>query len=997
MASVSQVLARISALDLTIRWYAVPVEVLQVCTSLRDAFIYCIIFFPIFFIMGWLPNCKTFIMVLLEQIHIHIFGGTSISSFSGAIMQVLLDVIVTLVLMALGYLSLSMGVFGNDLWSAAVFSGALVSLSFLLSRSPSNPWYYFEAMKEALVLMARAVSPNTKNKNDELSDDEAQSAKDKKERITRLRFERNVAGYNPTRRVLLDIISACALFLVTGVVQIADPLRRLNPYLIWVLAPIATLIGFTVHVLLPQLTKKHPFTIFLRNTLPQGIPKMKSSSSAITFSTATHNEPSPTTSASKDNRRDQVKGIMQRIRSSRMYRFQMVSYLLKWLELMLYLVAILSSITMAIERMQAKSLHPLVTMAIVSIACVRVTRGIMTDASRMWFAMMFAVIVFSADPSHTFTETFIIDFALSALVALKLEELLLKISFMLVYSTPYISWGDIYHIIMQPLSIPHVSLTFLQVLISTILSTPMFPVVGSAVWLLGYPRNIKFWEKNYRTQRKDMSNMTLSQSLGISNSTGEWDANNLNSIFYDHLVVAIRRALPRITRTGELGALTAGDIICIKKDKLFAMIHFIEVGNGFCSFQVRGVEFKGTICQEREQEAVESALENEGNRFLDNVSSKLEQGCKPCAPCFNAIQLRKIQDSLSSLWYTWHVVHSNLELETYNVIENPAESIFMTNENRAHEITLYVRCCIYYLIKRNELDYWISGDSPFSTVLSSIDPADYDPAFSPTFDADYDPVNDRISLGSFASAFGETVRACITQREKHKSVTYDDNHRERIHRLAFAVSLVARRALIQPDGTHSAINPRWFLAQLHQLFKGDFRITSEKDEWVFGEMSILQSVIAPAVRMSLRLYQDQFVLAEEYSDPATLIAAIEIDYKGLVLTHEGDPVWRESILNDVSELFTLRKIVEQKESGPVYKILMLERRPLHFGVIKLNRESVRSLWTAQIHELVYLGNETAERGSIQQMVYVLRNIINSSCDSPIGYSSFVGPITTSMW
>lgn len=45
-----------------------------------------------------------------------------------------------------------------------------------------------------------------------------------------------------------------------------------------------------------------------------------------------------------------------------------------------------------------------------------------------------------------------------------------------------------------------------------------------------------------------------------------------------------------------------------------------------------------------------------------------------------------------------------------------------------------------------------------------------------------------------------------------------------------------------------------FLYGLHALFKGDFRVTA-KDEWVFADMDLLHKVVAPAVRMSLKLHQ----------------------------------------------------------------------------------------------------------------------------------------------
>ena len=42
---------------------------------------------------------------------------------------------------------------------------------------------------------------------------------------------------------------------------------------------------------------------------------------------------------------------------------------------------------------------------------------------------------------------------------------------------------------------------------------------------------------------------------------------------------------------------------------------------------------------------------------------------------------------------------------------------------------------------------------------------------------------------------------------------------------------------------------------LHALFKGDFRITDAKDEWVFADMDLLRKIVAPGVRMSLKLHQ----------------------------------------------------------------------------------------------------------------------------------------------
>lgn len=63
--------------------------------------------------------------------------------------------------------------------------------------------------------------------------------------------------------------------------------------------------------------------------------------------------------------------------------------------------------------------------------------------------------------------------------------------------------------------------------------------------------------------------------------------------------------------------------------------------------------------------------------------------------------------------------------------------------------------------------------------------------------------------------------------------------------------------------------------------------------------------------------------------------------------------------------------------------------------VQVNRECVRGLWAGQQQELVFLRNRNPERGSIQNAKQALRNMINSSCDQPIGYPIYVSPLTTS--
>lgn len=53
--------------------------------------------------------------------------------------------------------------------------------------------------------------------------------------------------------------------------------------------------------------------------------------------------------------------------------------------------------------------------------------------------------------------------------------------------------------------------------------------------------------------------------------------------------------------------------------------------------------------------------------------------------------------------------------------------------------------------------------------------------------------------------------------------------------------------------------------------------------------------------------------------------------------------------------------------------------------LQINKECVRGLWAGQQQELVFLRNRNPERGSIQNSKQALRNMVNSSCDQPLGY------------
>ena len=71
-------------------------------------------------------------------------------------------------------------------------------------------------------------------------------------------------------------------------------------------------------------------------------------------------------------------------------------------------------------------------------------------------------------------------------------------------------------------------------------------------------------------------------------------------------------------------------------------------------------------------------------------------------------------------------------------------------------------------------------------------------------------------------------------------------------------------------------------------------------------MALLHSVLAPAVRMALKLHQDHFMFPEEYCSSAALYAAIAAHAQRLVICHEAAPAWRYNVLRGAPHLLALR-------------------------------------------------------------------------------------------
>ncbi|XP_015417508.1 PREDICTED: pecanex-like protein 1 isoform X6 [Myotis davidii] len=893
-----------------------------VLISARDLVIVFTLCFPIVFFVGLLPQVNTFVMYLCEQLDIHIFGGNATTSLLAALYSFICSIVAVALLYGLCYGAL------KDSWDGqhipvlfSVFCGLLVAISYHLSRQSSDPSVLFS-------LMQSKIFPKTEEKNPE---DPLSEVKDPLPEKLRNSI---------SERLQSDLVVCIVIGVLYFAIHVSTVFTVLQPALKYVLYALVGFVGFVTHYVLPQVRKQLPWHCFshpLLKTVEYNQYEVQNAATVMWFE-------------------------------------KLHVWLLFMEKNIIYPLIVLNELSSSAETIASpKKLDTELGALMITIAGLKLLRSSFSSPTYQYVTVVFTVLFFKID-YEAFSETMLLDLFFMSILFNKLWELLYKLQFVYTYIAPWqITWGSAFHAFAQPFAVPHSAMLFVQAAVSAFFSTPLNPFLGSAIFITSYVRPVKFWERDYNTKRVDHSNTRLASQLDRNPGS---DDNNLNSIFYEHLTRSLQHSLCGDLLLGRWGNYSTGDCFILASDYLNALVHLIEIGNGLVTFQLRGLEFRGTYCQQREVEAITEGVEE------DEGFCCCEPGHVPHVLSFNA--------AFSQRWLAWEVIVTKYILEGYSITDNSAASMLQVFDLRKVLTTYYVKGIIYYVTTSSKLEEWLANETMQEGLRLYADRnyVDVDPTFNPNIDEDYDHRLAGISRESFCVIYLNWIEYCSSRRAKPLDVDKDSS----LVTLCYGLCVLGRRAL----GTashHMSSNLESFLYGLHALFKGDFRISSIRDEWIFADMELLRKVVVPGIRMSIKLHQDHFTSSDEYDDPTVLYEAIVSHEKNLVIAHEGDPAWRSAVLANSPSLLALRHVMDDGTNE--YKVIMLNRRYLSFRVIKVNKECVRGLWAGQQQELVFLRNRNPERGSIQNAKQALRNMINSSCDQPIGYPIFVSPLTTS--
>lgn len=969
--------------------YGVSLTSSTAIRNLRGMTLVIIAIFPFLFVLGVLPVLRTALHHVAEQIDLHIFGGEGTQSLAAACVQVILSVCCAFVIFLIVRLDMN----GERLDIFSLACAATIGLSTLLSRTPSNtPVLIFKLVCSRMMETLSGISDRCKSHNDktelmntqcgeQIIENQNQTATSNDDNfaaneISLSHSENKVVRQDTDSSVPFSILRKyyvrfgwdLALFILLSalwyLISLTGIFRSHQTTIRSITITFLGIIGLLSNFLMLQARATHPFRV-LKNPLFGSIPAIGMNAPPIAT---------------------------------------------KWYEQLVWWGSFINAHIVApifiLNEMHSSA--PFLRnrfgrdagAGVLAVAALKIARSRFGDVNAFTISVIIAFLFFRYDFSFL-SESTVVDLSFVLIAVSKFNEFLLKIRFIFTYNVP---WnikqvlGSEPHAVIYPFTIAHGVVMTFQAILAAILSAPVYPLLGSSIFLVSYFRPLRFWERDYKTRRIDDETMQLKSSINQSNAT----ANNLNSLFYEEVCSRMQQCLAKDIEMGRFGLVSPGDIFLLLDgdNQLTLFLHIIELGNGYVSFQVRGLEFVGTFCQAREVEALEYD-QREAERLCCLSESRSNRIWPSILLSFNAIaQLR---------WVTWQHVSPSYVLEGYSISRMAAQPLFASYDMRQTLLDCLNKAIIFYTVCHGELVQWLRSESILQRLYTmDTDYVDRDVLFNSVCDPDFDTIKKGVSLKSFYDKYCDWIKCCTSHVFHERMSEYFDEDKllvktcnldAPVTKLCFATCILTRRIMLNHARNMLHVTDS-FLHGFYGMFRGSLQPENPKDEWSIYHPKILTDVVFRGSRMSLCLRQDYFTDPEEYNNVEELWESLnEYDSSDssfrLRVYNETDPRWRNAILDGFPSLLSLRWNVEDSSNNKQFFVISLVRQRRSYKVVKVNKESVRGLWAAQQQEVIFFRSNRSERGSIQNAKCVLRNLISQSNDQPVGYPIYVSPIVTS--
>lgn len=257
---------------------------------LADFLSIMLLFFPILFSLGLFPQINTFIMYLMEQVDMHVFGGNAASSLLGSILCTIRSIISVCIHYGICYAALMEPHKSTQHIAFSIYCGVLVAFCYHLSRSASDFSHIWHLIKKAVQTIFREdeedeSSDKTKSTKDDITTGATSITTPQQESIpsptsgTSLINELNSQSsvdplpeklqHTINSRLKNDMIVSTFLGFVIFGLHASTVFTVLQPDLNIVLYILAGILGFILHYVIPQCRKHMPWLCFSQPVLKQ--------------------------------------------------------------------------------------------------------------------------------------------------------------------------------------------------------------------------------------------------------------------------------------------------------------------------------------------------------------------------------------------------------------------------------------------------------------------------------------------------------------------------------------------------------------------------------------------------------------------------------------------------------------------------------------------------------------------------------------------------------
>ncbi|CAL8074828.1 unnamed protein product [Calicophoron daubneyi] len=643
-----------------------------------------------------------------------------------------------------------------------------------------------------------------------------------------------------------------------------------------------------------------------------------------------------------------------------------------WIERNLLIPALtISAGTLSMSNIVNKFHLPLAAI-ILLVTTMKMFRNGFAGASQTYMNVFISYLLFNFDFVRL-SETYLVDYLVVSTIISKLIEVRRKISFVFVYWRALRSFGPTFgSAVVKRLAIFHYTASMGSILLSVILGCPLEPMYVDAFFVPSHLRPTKYWEGDSRSEHLASTNMVISRKRWKDHGQSIFQLGEV--YFYEHLARSLQESLAGDIQLGRFGGLAihTGDIFILSSDEMNALVHIIEMGNGYVTFQLRGLQFIRTSCHNSENASFYSYLHSDSN-------------CRCRYP--NAISVVGGRHFVDIHYTAWKLVSCEYTLKGYNVAEHSTNTLLSMHAMRRNLICYFIQSVIYYTTREGEFGALSSISASCLTrrgIKSAFDVRIEDIPRDVVRATDGKKEYENTRLW-FQDQYSEWIQYCVDKRPDGRVI--DTGPDSTIISLCFALSYIGIRVLFPSPHKFKSKD---FIRGVFELFRGNLT-GLELDRRNVDGLRRLQSVLSLSMRMAVALFEEGFVHLGKMTGTELYDTIVEIQ-RTIVICPEADPKWTLSLFNDAQTLLSFR-LVNLQASDAVTRRMILGK--LVFHVIRVNSECARGLWAAQEREQIFYQTTHSERSSIQAAQHVARNILNSSCDPPIGYPVYVSPLMTS--